>query len=122
LSVRTKLRAETTFRTKRRSDGTRTYANVPAEVRDYLGAGEGDRLIFEDGGPEALKRASLCDRFCIVRRATRPGEARQMGQVKLLKPAAETTPAGASLPEAEASSPAIEPFGAVVRRKQEERG
>ncbi len=102
-----KLRVEIPFRLKKRSDGGRdaVEARVPADVRDYLGCGADDRLIFEDASEENLRRAALYGDFLIVRRATRPGELRQVGGVKVLKPAAPP-PAVTPDPEPEPPAPA----------------
>ena len=72
--VRRKLRADVTFR-RHAGMSKGGEAKVPASVRDHLGVGDGDRVIFEDGCEETVSRASARGLpFVILWRAARPGE------------------------------------------------
>lgn len=108
--------AETTLRAHGGKKTGGSEARVPSDVRDYLGAGKGDRLIFEDGCEETARRLlTLGGKFVLLRRAARPGETVAAVQaVKIVKPAAPPPP-----PAAPQQQP--ESFASVVHKYRQER-
>jgi len=110
-----KLRAETTLRKHGGKKAGGSESRVPSDVRDYLGAEAGDRLIFEDGCAESVERAALRGRYVVLRVAARPGEAVPCGPpAKVLKPHAPPPAPPAASEPVEVVPPPLEPFGAFV--------
>lgn len=58
--------AETSFRGRKDKTNPRLEAGVPAAVRDYLGAREGDVLVFELGNTFVAERAAVRGPYFVV--------------------------------------------------------
>lgn len=83
-------------------DGVR--ANVPALVRNHLGARVGDTLVFEEGCEASVQRAALRGRYFVVRAERAPEQAERQPEAM----------------EMQADTPAVESFAEAVRRKLNE--
>jgi bifunctional DNA-binding transcriptional regulator/antitoxin component of YhaV-PrlF toxin-antitoxin module len=92
-------------------DGDHSRARVPSDVRDRLGAGLGDTLIFEEGCMESVQRAALLPGAYFVVRLERRQVAEEQQPLNARQGTAE---------RAQTASPAqLESFADAVRRKQQ---
>lgn len=87
-----------------RLDKGSARARVPTPVREALGGGVGDSLVFEEGCDEAVQRAALRGPYFVVR-VERAASA-----------APEEPPARAAEPTL-SRTPELEPFADAVRKK-----
>lgn len=107
-------RVETILRKER---GATIRARIPALVRQQLGAGEGDRIIFERGCERVVTIAALKGPYFIVR--MEPGaESYQRHEQKVDREAASTS----SYKAAHKVSAPADSISEQVKRKLDERG
>jgi bifunctional DNA-binding transcriptional regulator/antitoxin component of YhaV-PrlF toxin-antitoxin module len=62
--ARNRIRAEAVFISDRSKGGSR--ARVPAAIRDFLGVGPGDSIVFDEGCDQAVQRAALPGPYVVV--------------------------------------------------------
>lgn len=100
MTAKERIRAESRIRKRRSGDGYRVEGDIPSVVRDRLGAGPDDVLVFEEGNAFVAERAAVPGPYFVV--TLRRGRGPAAPPPPAPEPDAETgtpTPASSALTE-----------------------